>query len=117
MITAQTTQLANERNAIEIQRRRIDKSVLLIKALGGGWDSSKLPQFRPRGSYGCTPMSSKLNRRIRKFGWLQALDLRARRLSFRYGPIDRIRSNFSLKRTIFPRGFRQATDVRTVESS
>jgi len=78
MITAQTTQLANERNAIEIQRRRIDKSVLLIKALGGGWDSSKLPQFRPRGSYGCTPMSSKLNRRIRKFGWLQALDLKAR---------------------------------------
>ena len=45
VITAQTTELANERNAIDIQRRRIDASVLLIKALGGGWDSSNLPRF------------------------------------------------------------------------
>ncbi|HYU53715.1 MAG TPA: efflux transporter outer membrane subunit, partial [Gemmatimonadaceae bacterium] len=37
VITAQTTELANERNAIDIQRRRMDASVLLIKALGGGW--------------------------------------------------------------------------------
>jgi NodT family efflux transporter outer membrane factor (OMF) lipoprotein len=45
VITAQTIELSNERNAIDIQRRRLDASVLLIKALGGGWDASKLPTF------------------------------------------------------------------------
>jgi len=48
VITAQTTELANERNAIDIQRRRMDASVLLIKALGGGWDVSQLPNFGAR---------------------------------------------------------------------
>jgi NodT family efflux transporter outer membrane factor (OMF) lipoprotein len=43
VITAQTIELANERNAIDIQRRQLDASVLLIKALGGGWDVSNLP--------------------------------------------------------------------------
>jgi NodT family efflux transporter outer membrane factor (OMF) lipoprotein len=45
VITAQTIELANERNAIDILRRRLDASVLLIKALGGGWDASNLPQL------------------------------------------------------------------------
>jgi NodT family efflux transporter outer membrane factor (OMF) lipoprotein len=45
VITAQTIELANERNAIDIQRRRLDASVLLIKALGGGWNVSSLPTF------------------------------------------------------------------------
>jgi NodT family efflux transporter outer membrane factor (OMF) lipoprotein len=45
VITAQTIELANERNAIDIQRRRLDASVLLIKALGGGWNVSHLPTF------------------------------------------------------------------------
>jgi NodT family efflux transporter outer membrane factor (OMF) lipoprotein len=45
VITAQTIELANERNAIDILRRRLDASVLLVKALGGGWDVSNLPQF------------------------------------------------------------------------
>ncbi|HXN96207.1 MAG TPA: hypothetical protein VN879_16995, partial [Candidatus Acidoferrales bacterium] len=45
VITAQTIELANERNAIDILRRRLDASVLLIKALGGGWNLSKLPAF------------------------------------------------------------------------
>jgi NodT family efflux transporter outer membrane factor (OMF) lipoprotein len=48
VITAETTELANERNAIDIQRRRMDASVLLVKALGGGWDASKLPTFGAR---------------------------------------------------------------------
>lgn len=48
VITAQTTELANERNAIDIQRRRMDASVLLVKALGGGWDVSNLPTFGAR---------------------------------------------------------------------
>jgi NodT family efflux transporter outer membrane factor (OMF) lipoprotein len=48
VITAETTELANERNAIDIQRRRMDASVLLVKALGGTWDASQLPTFGPR---------------------------------------------------------------------
>jgi len=45
VITAQTIKLANERNDIDILRRRSDASVLLIKALGGGWNVSNLPTF------------------------------------------------------------------------
>jgi NodT family efflux transporter outer membrane factor (OMF) lipoprotein len=44
VITAQTTALNNERNDIDILRRRMDASVLLIKALGGGWDRTQLPR-------------------------------------------------------------------------
>ncbi len=43
VITAQTTQLANERTAADITTRQFAASVALIKALGGGWDTSKLP--------------------------------------------------------------------------
>jgi NodT family efflux transporter outer membrane factor (OMF) lipoprotein len=45
VVTAQSTALANERTAVDILRRRMDASVLLIKALGGGWDVSKLPKL------------------------------------------------------------------------
>jgi len=45
VITAQTTALAAERNDIDIQRRRMDASVLLVKALGGGRDTSQLPKY------------------------------------------------------------------------
>lgn len=43
VITAQTTQLANERTAADITTRQFAASVALIKALGGGWDTSRLP--------------------------------------------------------------------------
>jgi NodT family efflux transporter outer membrane factor (OMF) lipoprotein len=43
VITAQTTALNNERNDIDILRRRMDATVLLIKTLGGGWDRTQLP--------------------------------------------------------------------------
>ena len=43
VITAQAAALANERTAVGIQTRRMVASVALIKALGGGWDVSKLP--------------------------------------------------------------------------
>jgi NodT family efflux transporter outer membrane factor (OMF) lipoprotein len=45
VISAETIELQNERNDVDILRRRMDASVLLIKALGGGWDVSKLPQI------------------------------------------------------------------------
>jgi NodT family efflux transporter outer membrane factor (OMF) lipoprotein len=43
VITAQTTQLANERTAADITTRQFAASVELVKALGGGWDTTKLP--------------------------------------------------------------------------
>ena len=43
VITAQTVALANERNQVDILRRRMDASVLLVKALGGGWNVADLP--------------------------------------------------------------------------
>jgi NodT family efflux transporter outer membrane factor (OMF) lipoprotein len=43
VITAQSAALADERAAADILTRRAVASVLLIKALGGGWDVSKLP--------------------------------------------------------------------------
>ena len=45
VITAQTAALNNERNDIDIMRRRMDASVLLVKALGGGWNVSSLPRY------------------------------------------------------------------------
>ncbi|MBI4291567.1 MAG: efflux transporter outer membrane subunit [Betaproteobacteria bacterium] len=43
---AQATALANERTAVDILNRRLAASVLLIKALGGGWSNAslRLPQ-------------------------------------------------------------------------
>ena len=45
VITAQTNYLDNERNQVDIRRRRMDATVLLVKALGGGWTASQLPQL------------------------------------------------------------------------
>jgi NodT family efflux transporter outer membrane factor (OMF) lipoprotein len=45
VVTAQQTALANERNDIDIMRRQMDASVLLIKALGGGWNVTQLPKL------------------------------------------------------------------------
>jgi NodT family efflux transporter outer membrane factor (OMF) lipoprotein len=45
VVTSQTAALENERNETDIQRRRMDATVLLIKALGGGWDVSNLPRL------------------------------------------------------------------------
>ena len=42
VITAQTIALANERTAVQISGRRMVDSVLLIKALGGGFDAASL---------------------------------------------------------------------------
>lgn len=44
VITAQGLALSDERTAVQILGRRMTASVLLVRALGGGWDSSTLPQ-------------------------------------------------------------------------
>jgi NodT family efflux transporter outer membrane factor (OMF) lipoprotein len=43
VITAQSAALANEVTAVNILGRRMANTVLLIQALGGGWDRSALP--------------------------------------------------------------------------
>jgi NodT family efflux transporter outer membrane factor (OMF) lipoprotein len=51
VITTQTTALQNQRTALDILTRRMLASVNLVQALGGGWDSSQLPDphtFRVR---------------------------------------------------------------------
>jgi NodT family efflux transporter outer membrane factor (OMF) lipoprotein len=45
VVTAQTTALINEQNDIDLMRREMDASVLLIKALGGGWNVTSLPKL------------------------------------------------------------------------
>jgi outer membrane protein TolC len=43
VITAQAIALNDAISAVNIRTRRMTTSVLLIEALGGGWDSAKLP--------------------------------------------------------------------------
>jgi NodT family efflux transporter outer membrane factor (OMF) lipoprotein len=43
VITAQATYLANEQTVVNLLARRLTSSVLLVQALGGGWDSKEIP--------------------------------------------------------------------------
>jgi NodT family efflux transporter outer membrane factor (OMF) lipoprotein len=43
VVTSQTYTLQNQLKAVEIQTRRMDATVSLIQALGGGWDAGRLP--------------------------------------------------------------------------
>lgn len=45
VVVWQTAALTNERNDIDIMRRRLEANILLIKALGGGWDVRTLPKL------------------------------------------------------------------------
>jgi NodT family efflux transporter outer membrane factor (OMF) lipoprotein len=45
VIVAQNAALTNRRVAVSILARQLTASVLLIKALGGGWDAARLPAF------------------------------------------------------------------------
>jgi len=49
VLTAQTAELGNERTVITIRGSRMMDSVLLIKALGGGWDASVLKDVEKMG--------------------------------------------------------------------
>ena len=56
VITGQTAALANQRNDVDILRRRMEASIRLVKALGGELDVSSLPNspnvvFREVRSY------------------------------------------------------------------
>jgi outer membrane protein TolC len=43
VITAQTIALTNETTAVQILGQRMTAAVLLVQALGGGWNASELP--------------------------------------------------------------------------
>jgi outer membrane protein TolC len=44
VITAQNAALADEVTEVSIQTRRMQASVLLVKAIGGGWSVSQIPR-------------------------------------------------------------------------
>ena len=46
VITAQATALEAERTQVDLLTRRLTSSVLLVQALGGGWDSTQLPSAK-----------------------------------------------------------------------
>ena len=50
VITAQSAALSNERVAVGILRQRMTSTVLLIKALGGGWNVANLPAVSSNAS-------------------------------------------------------------------
>ncbi len=70
VITAQATAYSNERNAISILGNRLDDSVALIKALGGGWQEKDLPAQGDIGLRSEPPSATK--RRMNVFQNLSA---------------------------------------------
>jgi NodT family efflux transporter outer membrane factor (OMF) lipoprotein len=45
VLTAQTAQLSNERTQADLTTKQFAASVELVRALGGGWDTTQLPKF------------------------------------------------------------------------
>ena len=46
VITTQTIALSSETTAVQILGRRMTATVLLIEALGGGWNTTNLPSVQ-----------------------------------------------------------------------
>jgi outer membrane protein TolC len=57
VVTAQQNLLTDEQQLAQIQGQRLVSSVLLVKALGGGWDASSLAavQVKPKAKDIVTP--------------------------------------------------------------
>jgi outer membrane protein, multidrug efflux system len=51
VVTAQQNLLTNEQELVSIQGQRLTTSVLLIKALGGGWDASSLEAVKIKARF------------------------------------------------------------------
>lgn len=49
VLTTQTAALSNRQTAVQLQGERLTASVLLVKALGGGWNSAMLPNDEQAG--------------------------------------------------------------------
>jgi outer membrane protein TolC len=49
VITAQEFALLNQRNDVDIVRRRMEASVRLVKAPGGDWNVANLPALEEHG--------------------------------------------------------------------
>ena len=62
VITSQAALLGSQRNAIQLLSRRLTASVLLVEALGGGWNSSRLPSRQDvLAASGPAPRSGKIS--------------------------------------------------------
>jgi NodT family efflux transporter outer membrane factor (OMF) lipoprotein len=55
VITAESIALDDERTAVDLRARRMTAAVLLIKALGGGWDAASLQNLSSHPSYNSAP--------------------------------------------------------------
>ncbi|MGB6199584.1 MAG: efflux transporter outer membrane subunit [Candidatus Acidiferrales bacterium] len=51
VITAESSALADERVAVDLRARRMTAAVLLIKAVGGGWDAASLQNLSSHPAY------------------------------------------------------------------
>lgn len=61
VITAQTTLLSNKQSAVTLRIQQMTASVQLVEALGGGWDSSKLPSRKDVAANTPEPASPPAN--------------------------------------------------------
>jgi NodT family efflux transporter outer membrane factor (OMF) lipoprotein len=61
VITTQTIALNNERQSVAILQRRMTAAVGLVRALGGGWDTSTLPSYDQLRSSGMADPKNAIN--------------------------------------------------------
>ncbi|GAN76555.1 efflux transporter outer membrane subunit [Acidisphaera rubrifaciens] len=54
VVTAQEFLLSNQRNDVDLRRRRMEADILLVKALGGGWNADEIPALKGSGEADAT---------------------------------------------------------------